>query len=830
MKAVIMAGGQGTRLRPLTSSIPKPMLPVVNRPIMEHIVNLLHAHGITDLYATLQFLPTNISSYFDDGSQWGVSLTYALEKTPLGTAGSVKNCSGYLDGPFLVISGDALTDIDLTRAVDFHRQKGAVATLVLVSVANPLEFGIVVTDEEGRIERFLEKPNWGQVFSDTINTGIYVLDPVIFEHIPGEGPFDFSQDLFPLLLREGYPLYGYVAEGYWCDVGNFAQYLSAQKDVLDGKVEVTPPGFQVSRGIWLGEEAEIAEGASVTGPAVIGAHSKVEAGATLREYAVIGENVAVKAGSFVHRSIVFDNTYVGGGSHLRGCVVGKNCDLKSNVRVEEGVVIGDDCLVGENVRSTTTKIYPFTTIEAGATVNTSIIWESKGMRTLFGNGIVSGITNVDITPEHALRMAMAYGSILPRNSQVVTSRDASRQARTIKRAIITGLNATGVNVSDLEISPIPVNRFTIRAQRSAGGIDVRTSPVEPQSVDIQFMDGEGIDLSEGLQRNIEKVFSQANFRRAFGQEMGAIGFPHRAVEAYTKSLLEQVEAERVRRRAFKIVVDCAFGSTGPLLPSILGSLGCDLLSLNSYVDEHRASLGFESLTRNIEQVSGLVKESGADLGAVIDSSGERLFLLDDAGRHVDLNSALLLFSHLVTARHRGSRIAVPVTVTSAVEAVAAASGSPVLRTKVSRNALMYTALKEDLVFAGAGAGGYIFPAFLPAYDGMISLVKLLELLTFPERPLSVELAALPAFHYQAREFSTSWENIGLIMRRMREWSADRRVDLTDGLKIFLDGDDWVLVLPDSEEPVLHVIADASDAERCEATVEELLALIRGFVS
>jgi mannose-1-phosphate guanylyltransferase / phosphomannomutase len=831
MKAVIMAGGQGTRLRPLTSSIPKPMLPVVNKPIMEHIINLVAGHDITDLYATLQFLPTNISNYFNDGSDWNVSLTYALEKSPLGTAGSVKNCSGYLDEPFLVISGDALTDIDITRAVDFHHDKKAMVTLVLVRVANPLEFGIVVTGEDGRIERFLEKPNWGQVFSDTINTGIYVLDPAIFEHIPGDGPFDFSQDLFPLLLQEGYPLYGYIADGYWCDVGNFAQYLTAQKDVLDGKVDITPPGFQVSRGVWLGEEAEIAEGARVVGPVVIGAHSKVESGATIREYSVIGSNVAVKDSAFVHRSILFDNTYVGNGSHLRGCVIGKNCDLKSNVRVEEGVVIGDDCLVGENVLiNHDVKIYPFKTIEAGATVNTSIIWESKGMRTLFGNGIVSGITNVDITPEHALRIAMAYGSILPRNSQVVTSRDASRQARTIKRAIITGLNATGVNVSDLEISPIPVNRFIIKTQQAAGGIDVRTNPHEPQSIDIQFMDGEGIDLSEGLQRSIEKVFSQANFRRAFGQEIGAIRFPHRAIETYTKSLLEQVEGDRVRQGAFKIVVDCAFGGTGPLLPSILGSLGCDILSLNAYVDEHKASLGFESLSHNIQQVSRLVKDSGADLGAVIDSSGERVFLIDDKGRHVDLNSALLLFVHLVSAKYRGSNIAVPVSITSGVEAVAGKSGNSVVRTKVSRNALMDAALKQDLVFAGAGAGGYIFPDFLPAYDGMISLVKLLELLTYTGQPMSANLAALPAFNYLAREFSTSWENVGLIMRRMREWSADKRVDLTDGLKVFLDDTDWVLVLPDAEEPVLHIIADSDDAARCENMVEEYLGLIRGFVT
>lgn len=829
MKAVIMAGGQGTRLRPLTSSMPKPMLPVVNKPIMEHIVNLVASHGITELYATLQFLPTNISNYFSDGAEWGVNLGYALEKSPLGTAGSVKNCSSHLDDTFLVISGDALTDIDLDKAIAFHRSRQAMVTLVLVRVANPLEFGIVVTDSDDRIERFLEKPNWGQVFSDTINTGIYILEPSIFDYIPGEDPFDFSQDLYPLLLEKGFPLYGYVAEGYWCDVGNFAQYLSAQKDVLDGKVNITPGGFQIDKGVWLGEGAEIAEGANVKGPVVIGAHSKIEREATIREYSVIGNNVVIKDNSFLHRSMIFDNTYVGSGSHLRGCVIGRNCDLKNNVRVEEGVVIGDDCLVGENVLiNHDVKIYPFKTIDAGATVNTSIIWESKGMRTLFGNGIVSGITNVDITPEHALRIAMAYGSVLPRNSSVVTSRDASRQARTIKRAIITGLNATGVNVSDLEISPVPVNRFSIKTLRAAGGIDIRTSPHEPQSIDIQFIDGEGIDISEGLQRNIEKVFSQANFRRAFGSEIGAIHFPQRAIETYIQTLLERVDAERVREGAFKIVVDCAFGGTGPLLPSILGNLGCEILSLNAYVDEHKASLGFEALSHNIEAVCNLVKSSGANLGAVIDSSGERIFLIDDRGRHVDLITALLLFVRLISAKYQGIKLAVPVSITSGVETEAAKSNNLVLRTKVSRNALMTVALTEDLVFAGAGGGGFVFPDFLPAYDGMISLVKLLELLTYTDSSLSENLENLSPFHYLSRDFPTSWENIGLIMRKMREWSGERRVDLTDGLKIFLDDANWVLILPDAEEPLLHVIVDSDSATGGETMMEEYLTLIRDF--
>jgi len=215
-----MAGGQGTRLRPLTSNQPKPMLPVVGRPMMEHILRLARTHGFTEVVATVQFLASVIRNYFGDGSDLGMSLSYATEEEPLGTAGSVKNAEPLLEDRTLVISGDALTDVDLTELVRFHERTGAAVTVTLVRVPDPLEFGIVITDPSGRVERFLEKPGWGDVFSDTINTGIYVLEREVLDLIPEGQEFDFSQDLFPLLLDKGLPIYGYVTDRYWTDVGN----------------------------------------------------------------------------------------------------------------------------------------------------------------------------------------------------------------------------------------------------------------------------------------------------------------------------------------------------------------------------------------------------------------------------------------------------------------------------------------------------------------------------------------------------------------------------------------------------------------------------------
>src|SRR3954453_9180538 len=300
-----MAGGEGTRLRPMTANQPKPLLPVVNRPIMEHVLRLLRRHGFDETVVTVQFLASLIRTYFGDGDELGMHLSYATEETPLGTAGSVKNAEAALkDDSFLVISGDALTDIDLNAVVRAHKDRNAMVTVCLKRVPDPLEFGIVITDEDQRIERFLEKPTWGQVFSDTVNTGIYVMEPEVFKHVPDNDVGDWSGDVFPELVRAGAPLYGYVADGYWEDVGTFESYLKAQPDVLNRQVDVDIDGFEVAPGVGIGEGAEVDPDAVLKGPVYVGDYAKVEAGAELREFTVLGSNVVMKHDGSIVRSVV----------------------------------------------------------------------------------------------------------------------------------------------------------------------------------------------------------------------------------------------------------------------------------------------------------------------------------------------------------------------------------------------------------------------------------------------------------------------------------------------------------------------------------------------
>jgi mannose-1-phosphate guanylyltransferase / phosphomannomutase len=825
MKAVVMAGGHGTRLRPLTANQPKPMLPIMGRPMMDHILRLLREHDFTEVVATVQFLGTVIRNYFGDGSDLGLSLAYATEDEPLGTAGSVKNAEHVLDDTFLVISGDAVTDIDLSKVVQFHRERGAAVTVTLKHVEDPLEFGIVITGEDGRVERFLEKPGWGEVFSDTINTGIYVVEPEVLAHVPTGEEFDFSKDLFPLLLEKGLPLYGFAADGYWTDVGNLDAYLTVHRDILDRKVRLSLEGFEMNGNVWLGEGSEVDPEANLQGPLYVGENSRVEAGATLREYTVLGKSVVVKSGAFLHRAIVHDHSYVGSAASLRGCVLGKNSDVKHGARLEEGVVVADECHIGEGaVLNPHVKVYPFKMVDPGALVQKSIVWETRGARSLFGERGVAGLVNIDITPEVAMRLALAFGGTLAKRSVVTAGRDPTRTARMVKRAMVVGVGAAGVHCHDLEVAPVPLTRFYARSTRAVGGIAVRTAPFDPQSVEIVFFDERGIDIDPGTQRKVERSFYRDDLRRAFHHEIGELIFPARGREYYLQGIHDAVNADVVREARPKLVVDYGFGGTVLTGPLVFGRLGVDVLAVNAVLDEDRVITTTEEAEAMLDQVSALVRSSGATLGAVIDPAGERVRLVDGRGRPVRPDVALLAFVDLVGRVTEKPRVAVPVATSRVVEDLVKGRGGEVEWTRLSPAALSAASDQEGVAFAGGGGGGYIFPEFLPAFDGVMSLAKLLELLARAETTLEEVVEGLPSTHVAAVEVPTPWEFMGSVMRRLVERLDGDRTVTIDGVKAFR-GRDWALVVPHPQEPLVRVWAEAGDTAAAEALAAEFAALV-----
>ena len=823
-----MAGGEGTRLRPLTSNQPKPMLPVGNKPMMEHIVRLLKEHGFDEIVVTVAFLANNIRTYFGDGSDFGVRMVYATEETPLGTAGSVRNAMDELrDDPFLVISGDVLTDIDLGALVRFHEERRALATIGLKSMENPLEFGIVITREDGHIDRFLEKPGWGQVFSDTVNTGIYVMEPEIFDFVPADRSVDWSAEVFPALLEAGKPIYGAVCEGYWEDVGTLDAYRSAHEDLLEGKVELDIDGFRLADGIVLGEGAEVHPDAEVRGPSVIGAYTRVDAGARIRSYTVLGRNVRIGRDAELERAVVHDNTYLGAGVHLRGCVVGRSSDLRRGARLEEGVTLGDSCFVGEHaVVNPGVKVFPFKTVEAGAVVNTSIVWESKGARSLFGRHGISGLANVDISPELAVKVAMAFGTTLKRGDRVTVSRDTSRAARVLKRAVMVGLNAAGVDVDDLEATTIPATRLQVRAERTRGGITVRLDPDDAQQVSIRFFAADGTDLAEEAQRKVERLFQREELRRVVADEIGDIGFPPRAMEHYTAGLLEAVDVGAIRSAAPKVVLDYSYGTSSFVMPNVLAKLGADVLAVNPYGSTKQA-IG-QDTGEHAAQMAELVRTAGATVGGLLDPDGERLALADDTGHVLSGTEAALTFVSLAAQVHEGASFALPVNMTMQAERLAADHGGKVVWTKLAAPALMAASREPGVILGVDGEGGFIVSRFLPAFDAATALAQLLGLLAVTGQKLSKVVASLPSTHVVREQVVTPWEKKGTVMRTLVERTSDREQVLVDGVKVLHDKG-WALVLPDPEEQVTHVWAEAASEQAARSLAQEYCRRIRSLL-
>ncbi|MCS6949746.1 MAG: mannose-1-phosphate guanyltransferase [bacterium] len=825
MKAVVMAGGEGTRLRPLTSRRPKPLVPVMNRPIMEHIIVLLKQHGVTDIIVTLYYLADEISGYFGTGADWGVQIEYVVEESPLGTAGAVRQAAHLLgDEPFLIVSGDALTDIRLDRLIRYHHSKGAIVTLALAHVPNPREFGVVITDEDGRIQRFLEKPDWSNVFSDTVNTGMYVIDPEVFQLMEPGRVYDWSQDIFPQLLREGKPLYGYIMgeDEYWCDVGTIEQYREAHEQVLTGKVNLTLPAIEYAPGIWVEAGAQIHPEAEIHQPVYIGHQATIKRAARVGPFTVVGDNAIIEEGAVVEHSVLWDSVYVGINSYVASSVVGSHTTIKNEVRVMEGAVVGDRVTIGEgSTIRPHLKIWPDKFIEPGATVTMSLVWGKKWQGSLFRNLGVAGIVNVEITPEFATKLAASYGVLLRKGAAVLLSRDSHKSSRAIKHAVMSGLLSVGVNVFDLRSMPVPIARHHIRASGAAGGMNVRIAPYNPRLTLIEFFDKEGIYVSKSMERKIESVFFREDFVRTDIEEVGEIEFASRAIEQYQSDFFKHVDSRCLGEARYRVVLDFAFHRMASIFPTILGKMNCEVIALNAYADPDRAPHTEAQVQEHLRNLQQIVQSLRADVGVLFESDGERMRIVDAHGNILSDQRLLILYALAVARAYRRARIAVPVTASSVIEPLVTKHGGTVVRTKTDVRSLMGIAVSESepVLMAGDGEGGFILPQFQPSFDALYGFVKLLELLSRAKTTLQDLAKQIPPFFLVRRSVQCPWELKGTVMRVMtRECRDDGKVELIDGIKIYQNGR-WALILPDASEPLFHLYAEAENPEAAQGLLE-----------
>jgi mannose-1-phosphate guanylyltransferase / phosphomannomutase len=824
MKAVVMAGGEGSRLRPLTLQRPKPMMPLVNKSCIAHILDLLARHGVTEAVATLQYLAQDIRDRMGE-SYAGIEMHYAVEDVPLGTAGSVRNAISHIDDTFLVISGDALTDMDLTSLVSFHKEHGSVATLALYHAPNPLEYGVVITDEEGHVRQFQEKPSWGEVFSDTINTGIYVLSPEIFDLVPKDRPFDFSQDLFPMLLQQGAPIFGYVADGYWCDIGTIQEYQRATADILEGRVKIDL-GEARQPGVWCGDFADIAPSAELSGPIYLGPGCKVREGAVIRGPSVVRAYSIIDRYAVLDRAIVWRNCYIGEGAQIRGAIVGRQCTVKAGAILGESSVLADACTVGAGASiAPGVKIWPAKEIVAGAVVKSSLVGGAVGRRELFGRFGVTGMANVELTPEFAARLGAAYGATLPVGSWVTMNRDPHRASRMIKRAMIAGLPSVGINVLDVKAVPLPVARYFTGASEAAGGVHIRVSPFENRTVDIKFFDRHGMDLSKAVQRKIESGYFREDVRRAFMNEIGIITDALQAGSVYTQGFLKAVDVQAIQNLDSNVIIDYAFSTAAQVLPEIMNRLGSDSIALNATVDESKMAISLDELQQGLSQLSAIVPVLKADLAARLDVSGEKVFFVDDRGTSLSPTTALAAMAVLAWRSSGGGTLAIPVTQPVIFERLAAQYGGKVERTRFDMGALMTAATQKDVILAGDGEGSYIFPSFASSPDALMAVAKLLESLAKARTRLSHVVWDLPGHFTERLRVACPWEAKASVMRQLNERYGEGAGPQVDGVRIEEGPGVWALILPEPDQPGFFIYAEGGSASEARSLADRYAALV-----
>lgn len=822
MKAVIMAGGQGSRLRPLTCDLPKPMVPIVNYPVMEHIINLLKRYGITDIAVTTYYLPGVIEDYFGKGEKWGVNLHYFIEEEPLGTAGSVHNADQFLDETFLVISGDAITDFDLEKGISFHREKQADATLIMAKEEIPLEYGVIMTDEQGEIVRFLEKPNWGQVFSDTINTGIYVLEPSIFDLYQKGVNFDFSKDLFPLMLREKKRLYGVALEGYWNDIGNLEEYYRTQFDLLEGRINLPIQACSViDDNIWVEDGVEIDESVSLTGPLYIGRGSKIAGGVRL-EKSVIGRNCLIHSHASIKRSILWDNNNIGSHAEIRGAILANNVTLQERTAVFDRTAIGKKVFIGRESRiQPGIKIWPDREIGNKMEVDRSVVWPEYWSRHLFSNRGVVGQSNIEITPEFVASLAIAYASTLQRGDEVVVGSDNYNISDALKKTLTGGLQASGIKVVDIGENITAITRYSVVKLAARGGVHIRVSNRDPQKVIIEFLNSQGVSLSVNEQKDIERKFLTEDYNRVGVNEIGEYSYAPEMAKNYLEDLLQNINQEEIRRNYFSVVVDYEHDSLGNILPLFLKRLNCQLLSTRN-CSQNNLPLSIEERLQVKERVARIMRDNQFNLGIIIDHNGEELHLVNKAGEVLSKAQYQLLISYILLEKGF-KELYLPLNSPKAIETLAEGYGAKVHYTPINPQVPMdryykQLANREDLDP----------PYFYPYTDGIAGLALILERMARDDLNLDQLLNRLPEFYLNNAEVPCDWKSKGRVMRHLSE-EADRDTELIDGIK-FNHPQGWALVVPDSERPIFHVFAEGEDLETAESLTGFYLNKVKELIN
>jgi len=731
------------------------MTPLLGRPVIEHIIGLLKRHGIVDICLTLCYQPQSVMEYFGDGERFGVRLTYFVEKEALGTAGGAKNCMACLGGgDFLVIGGDCVCDLDLSRAIRAHRERSAAATLVLYHHDSPLEYGLVVTDRTGRVERFVEKPRWGEVFTDQINTGIYILSPAVMDRVPEGRSWDFGRDLFPALLRDGVPVYGCPLEGYWCDMGDCRAYLDCTCHALDGRAVLDMGMPRRGRGIWSAQP--VPEGVELIAPCWIGEGAVLEKGAQVGPYAVLDRAAKVRGHARVQRSILLEGAEAGPRSTVSGAVLCPGALVQRGAALRDGAVLGENALVeSDAVVLEEVRIWPGQRVPAGCRLAHSITGGSQMRALRFGDsGAIRGVLGEDLGPEALLSL----GGILAAEGRVAIGCSDTAGARMLARAAMAGAAAAGGDVL-LHGLTCPVQGAYLAAEdRSPASLFVEEAD---GTVYLHIFDSRGLPLDGRRMRKLEQTLLRGEVPRVHSAQVGQV---RRADISQARWAGQVAERASLRRPALRRVT-AAVGRDTPedrALAQVLTAMGCRLEEeWRPGIPAFRAGRGGFLLTAQDER--GALVDSGQLLGLVA----------------------------LIEMENGSGEVAVPAGASAAVDLVAAGYGGTVLR--LDRNGERARALYAAQPWVREAPSA---AARICARMG-ISGQKLEEL-----------IAKTPRFSAWRREVPLT-SGRGQVMQALaREYP---RQPQGEGLRVHV-GSGWVYLVPAARRSALRVLAEGPDLE------------------
>lgn len=819
MKAIVLAGGFGTRIQPLTNSIPKPMLPILNRPMMEHIiVKLRDELNITQIAVMLFFKPEIIKNHFKDGEDWGVEITYYQPDDDYGTAGAIAFARDFLDETFIIVSGDLVTNFDFKKIKAFHEHKKSKLTITLTSVENPLQFGVVIANKKGEIEKFLEKPSWGEVFSDTINTGIYVLEPEIMDYIPFGENFDFAKDLFPKLMRENITLWGCSMQGYWRDVGNPESYREVYKDIykqevllpFKGTKQVTPTAI-----IYTQEGVEIDPKVRLKGVVVIGKNTKIYEGVTL-ENVCIGSCSKIKKHVELIDCVVWNDVSINTKTKLKNAVICNNNRIEEEVKASLGVIIAENCEINKKVSfERDVVIWPNKIIDEKSVVSQNIIWGDKYKSSIFQSGRVIGRTNIELSSQMAAKLAESFGSILPIGSNVYVSRDYHKSSRMLKRAFLSGMLSTGVNVFDVENVSSNVMRHSLANNDEViAGIHIRQSVINESETEMIFYTNEALPMDTNLAKSVERIFFLENFRRVHYNQIGDIYTNNNIVQTYVEDISQQIDTMALQNNHIKIATDIMFGSTSNIYPKIINELGIDSIILNAYKDDKQLQKIPSIIQKSHHDVGKIVKYLNLDCGFLIYPNGQKLQIVCDDGQLMgDYIALLVILDLLEKTTTQNVKVFLPAWAPDFIEY----KNLEITRAKLEN--FRGTQLNEFDLIANTD-GHYAFTQFGFTSDALYVSFKVLELLSKSQLKLSQIVQDLTPFSFRGENVACKSTLKGKMMRKFLEEAQDKKHSTQDGVKIWLNKKEWILMVPDQHREFLNLYIQAKNVENANKIFEK----------